>query len=240
MGLSQIQIEEIAGAAVNDFERYWYGKNECSLWIGPRGTLIDQFASEYLRLDVSYVDLSFDEDLCGLTAYEDSEYIYEENGKQKRMEIKKNQILLDSEFVLPDKIHTLCGKRRFTLAHECAHHLLYQLEDEDRKIALRKQYAERRAYSLRELKNREDQNEWQANALGAAILMPEKEMRRAMSYYAYFPCIISYDGTFDELDNRLITKLCEAFRVSKTAMKIRLKELGYIEYRYGYTGGRYA
>ena len=65
----------------------------------------------------------------------------------------------------------LCGKRRFTLAHECAHQLLFHLESEDTKAACRKLYAERRTYSLRDLKSNEDWNEWQANVLGAAILM---------------------------------------------------------------------
>ena len=42
----------------------------------------------------------------------------------------------------------------------------------------------RTAYSLRELKTREDWNEWQANVLGAAILMPQREIDLAVAYYA--------------------------------------------------------
>ena len=34
--------------------------------------------------------------------------------------------------------------------------------------------------SLRELKTREDWNEWQANVLGAAILMPQREIDLAL------------------------------------------------------------
>lgn len=85
-------------------------------------------------------------------------------------------MLLDSSFIAPGNVRKLCGKRRFTLAHECAHQILFQLETDEQKEACRKLYAERRAYSLRDLKSNEDWNEWQANALGAAILMPQQEI----------------------------------------------------------------
>ena len=55
---------------------------------------------------------------------------------------------------------------------------------------------DRTAYSLRELKTREDWNEWQANVLGAAILMPQREIDLAVAYYARGRKLISYDGTY--------------------------------------------
>ena len=48
--------------------------------------------------------------------------------------------------------------------------------------SITKDVYKRQAYSLRELKTREDWNEWQANVLGAAILMPQREIDLAVAY----------------------------------------------------------
>ena len=71
----------------------------------------------------------------------------------------------DRNFIEPSQIRKLCGKRRFTLAHECAHQILFQMETDKIREACRRKYSARTAYSLRALKTREDWNEWQANVL---------------------------------------------------------------------------
>ena len=58
------------------------------------------------------------------------------------------------------------------------------METDKIQEACRRKYSARTAYSLRELKTREDWNEWQANVLGAAILMPQREIDLAVAYYA--------------------------------------------------------
>ena len=63
-----------------------------------------------------------------MTAYSDTILISEINGVKVPLPIKQNQVLLDIHFMQPGNIQKLCGKRRFTLAHECAHQLLYQME----------------------------------------------------------------------------------------------------------------
>jgi hypothetical protein len=95
-----------------------------------RGTPIDQFAKDYLGMNVSFARLSSDGSICGLTAYADTEYIVEELGVKRTIPLRKNQILLDVGFIQYGQVHKLCGKRRFTLAHECAHQILFQMESE--------------------------------------------------------------------------------------------------------------
>ena len=108
--------------------------------------------------------------------------------------LHRNQVLMDASFIQPFQIRKLCGKRRFTLAHECAHQILFQMETDKIREACRRKYSARAAYSLRELKTREDWNEWQANVLGAAILMPQREIDLAVAYYARGRKLISYDA----------------------------------------------
>ena len=230
MILSQKQIEEIAAAVIKDFNAFFFGDEDEEVRIA-RATPIDQLAKEYLGLDVSFARLSNDGSICGLTAYTDTEYIIEELGVKRTLPLKQNQILLDEEFIKPGKIRQLCGKRRFTLAHECAHQILYQIESEEAKTACRQKYAARTAYSLRDLKSREDWNEWQANVLGAAILMPQKEIDLAMWYFAGGKKLTNYQGYFPYKDRLSLNLICKQLGVSKTAAVIRLRQLGYIEDR---------
>lgn len=162
MILSQKKIEEIAVAVTKDFNEFFFGSETKDIRRMARGTPIDQFAKEYLGLEVSFAHLSPDGSICGLTAYADTEYITEEMGVKRTIPLRKNQILMDTSFIQPGQVQKLCGKRRFTLAHECAHQILFQMESETAQSAYAKKYSARTVYSLRDLKTREDWNEWQA------------------------------------------------------------------------------
>lgn len=230
MILSHKQIEEIAAAVTHDFNEFFFGKEAEEVRIA-RATPIDQLAKDYLGLNVSFARLSSDGSICGLTAYADTEFIVEEMGIRRSIPLKRNQVLLDETFIKPGQVRQLCGKRRFTLAHECAHQILFQMVSDEMKESCEKKYAARTAYSLRDLKSREDWNEWQANVLGAAILMPQKEIDLAMWYFAGGKTLINYEGRFSYRDRLSLNLICHQLGVSKTAAIIRLRDLGYIEDR---------
>lgn len=230
MILSHKEIEEIAAAVTKDFNEFFFGPDTDGRRL-PRGTPIDQFAREYLGLNVSFAYLSEDGSICGLTAYTDTEYIVEDRGFQRKIPLHRNEVLMDRNFIEPSQIRKLCGKRRFTLAHECAHQILFQMETEEVRKVCQRKYSARTAYSLRELKTHEDWNEWQANVLGAAILMPQREIDLAVAYYARGRKLVSYDGTYAYWDKVALDRICQQFGVSKTAAVIRLKQLGHLETR---------
>lgn len=227
MILSQSNIETLAAGVMTDFNSYFDAK-EGRINSGPRSTPIDQFAKDYLGLDIQFFHLSNTGNFCGLTSYADTEFHLEIDGIRQTIHLKQNEVILDSSFIVPGQIKKLCGKRRFTLAHECAHQILYQLESDQQKAACRKMYSERRLYSLRELKTKEDWNEWQANALGAAILMPWKEVEAAIAKFRIKTPLSSYEGYFNFQDKSALSALCRLFGVSKSAMIIRLKQMGYL------------
>lgn len=231
MILTHTKIEEIAAAATKDFNQFFFGTEVEMERNFVQATPIDQFARDYLGLRVTFARLSSDGSICGLTAYADTEYQIEEMGATRTIALKQNQILLDESFIAPGQVRKLCGKRRFTLAHECAHQLLYQLESDEAKLTYKKRYAERRAYSLRDLKSREDWNEWQANVLGAAILMPQREIDLSMRMFACGRKLVSFDGWFSHNDKLALSLICSALGVSKSAAVIRLRQLGYLEDR---------
>ena len=201
MILSQKNIEEIAAAVTKDFNVFYFGCDSEESRRMARGTPIDQFAREYLGMAVSFARLSSDGSICGLTAYADTEYITEEMGVKRAIPLRKNQILLDVSFIQPGQVHKLCGKRRFTLAHECAHQILFQMESDAVRSACTK------------------------------ILMPQKEIDLAMWYFAAGRKFINYEGVFAYRDKVSLMMLCKQLAVSKSAAVIRLRQLGYIEDR---------
>ena len=113
MILSHKQIEEIAAAVTKDFNEFFFGKDADIGRSTAQATPIDQFASDYLGLSVSFANLSSDGSLCGLTTYVDTEYTIEEQGVKRTIPLKANQVLLDLSFIQPGQVHALCGKRRF-------------------------------------------------------------------------------------------------------------------------------
>ena len=70
MILSHAQIEDIGAAAIKDFNEFFFGTENNHKWL-IQATPIDQFARDYLGLEVSFAQLSVDGSICGLTAYAD-------------------------------------------------------------------------------------------------------------------------------------------------------------------------
>jgi Zn-dependent peptidase ImmA (M78 family) len=215
MILSQRQLEEIAASTTKDFNRFFFGDEADKPDRSALPTPIDQFAKNYLGLRVSFARLSPDGSICGVTAYADTEYKITELGITRTLALKRNQVILDESFILSGNVQRLCAKRRFTLAHECAHQILFQLESEEVKTSCEMKYSARTAYTPRELKTREDWNEWQANVLGAAILLPQKEVDLAMCQFAKTP-LINYEGRYSYGDHLTLRLFCRLFGVSKT------------------------
>ena len=172
--------------------------------------------------------LSDDGSVLGVTAYKDTEYAVKAGDVTKVISLKRNQVLLDRCLAgfLSDTNTT--RRRRFTLAHECAHQILFQLETQESTAACRKPYAMCRARRPRLLRTREDWREWQANTLGAALLMPADRLGQAVrELHGELP-LVFHDG-YPTMRSRLIIEhLCSRFSVSRAVMTIRLRQLGFI------------
>ena len=90
MILSQKNIEEIAVAVIRDFQKSFFGSEADDPARFALPTPIDQFASDYLNLKVSFQKLSSDGSIYGLTAYVDTEYQIEVDGSQRSIFLKTN------------------------------------------------------------------------------------------------------------------------------------------------------
>lgn len=217
--LSHRDLNELADSILHDFYR------GAPLQLGSVN--IDQLASDYLGLKVCYEKLSEDGSILGLTSYAEC-YLELSSKRDSPIRLEPDTILLDKSFSerAPSSLE---GRRRFTLAHECAHQILYRYESSLIQKTVRQAYSLRRSYSLRELKSREDWNEWQADALGAALLMPKN-----LTELIFFRCsaaepLVQYRTGFSPTDRAVIKNMKNILGVSQTALIIRLKQLGLLQ-----------
>ena len=224
MILSRNNIEDIADIITSDFDLFCGVKDDPHRVL-PRKAPIERFAEDYLNLEVSYARLSSDGSICGMTAYEDTEYVCRIDGVQHVLPLKRNQVVLDDSYIRPGREEIQNGSRRFTLAHECAHQILYQMESNAGGTACRRRYVKCRCTDLRDLGGAKNWTEWQANALGAALLMPRHEMDLAMSLLAPGRRLSAFDGRIPFADENCIRLMKRIFGVSRTALIIRLRNL---------------
>lgn len=229
MYLSYQDIEKIADTVMHDFNAEFYGNTAEAK--EPHPTPIEQLAVDYLNLTIKAERLCSDGSICGITAYSDTELETSIYGYPVRMPVKQNEVFLDISFFQPGNIQRLCGKRRFTLAHECAHQLLYHMEPDEGKASCRKMYADKRSYTARELKTKEDWNEWQANALGAALIMPRRDVSLLVEPILKGRKIVVCFDRCTEWEASVIRHVGEFFHASPVTAKIRLEHLGYLEDR---------
>ena len=133
-----------------------------------------------------------------------------------------------TEFLLAEKGQ---GRRRFTMAHEASHHILskmYAMPSEGRFHA---EYDSERSYSKEELAQMFASVEWQADTMGASLLMPRRIIENALAKYNQSNPIKVYgDNTITSKDKAVIRRMAAYIGVSYTALVIRLRDMGLFEY----------
>jgi len=194
-----------------------------------------KFAAFFLRKKVSFEWLSNDGCILGLSSFVDGTPIpvYDpEEHTVKWKDLEADTILLSKDLENP---FVCLSKPRFTLMHECAHHLLHTGYYRHKAAA---GSGKQVAYSIQKDKEEfsmgkqpwtdDDRLEWQANYFASALLMPESRVDRVMKesgwqdeYFKYVMASYSERSVFHEL----IGKLAWAFGVSPRMVEIRLDAL---------------
>ncbi|MCL2821566.1 MAG: ImmA/IrrE family metallo-endopeptidase [Oscillospiraceae bacterium] len=193
---------------------------------GIRPIIIGTFASSYLRLQVKYTRLSDYGKVLGLTTYADTDIILNRYCNKDKIFVPAKTILID-ESLSPPGIWNIYDKaskqRQFTIAHECAHQILYRRMPEDERKAFDKKYS-KRTMTIQELTTVEDWLEWQANALAAALIMPKKYIELLLGNRQLF----RFGNRMNKTDNLLFRNIGNRLGVSQLALTLRLKQLGYL------------
>ncbi len=209
MILSREDLEDLAQTVLSDFQGV-------PVKIGPID--IDRLATEYLGLVVQYEGLSEDQSILGVTTYAPCE-VWTTRGA---IYVAPNTVLLDwSLRPLPSADSSRC-LRRFTLAHECAHQILYRYES----ASFQSQIGT--VYSPRRFRVQEDWNEWQANALGAALLMPPNLLQQAWFLFCTGEKLHRYGGWLPPTERSQLENMSRCLEVSRSALLIRLEQLDFV------------
>lgn len=194
------------------------------LLVAPQAMDVDHFAEFHLNVKIDFANLSQDKKTLGCTCFNDGVLMVwnDDRTKEYPLAVEKGFIFVDKE-ILGSEVE---GRVRFTIIHECAHLILhprfyyqkpgevipkiqctvYQIEDGARRLPMMD--AEVR--------------EWQANRLGAALIMPAKTVRMLMAN--------RLGTTVDALSpvylsDSCIKEMAAVYNVSKSAMSIRLENL---------------
>ena len=212
--LSKKEIEQMADELLEDF----LGRPLS----GYEPIDIEKLAGDYLGLERRYIKLSDRGTPLGLTTFGGIELELHRNGRTDKLTVARDTVLLE-EAMLGDKKN---GRRRFTLSHECAHQIIGRYEGARREAGSRKNFAA--AYSCRDLHRVSNWEEWQANVLGAALLMPEAVVRHAYFLFRGNRVLNLYgvDNRMERKDRVPVSSLCDYLGVSLAALAIRMKDLG--------------
>ena len=233
--LSKTDIEQIASDYLATYNR--------SLLEYPQILDIDEFAENYLGINLDFAELSNNGSVLGMIAFSDcviSAFDPDQNGI-RYLAVSAGTAVIDS-IVMAE--HEYRG--RFTIAHECAHwiihrpvHLVYpnQMEmrldqvtiDESKAIICRRNRTSGGDNGTRLIS---DWREWQADYLAACLLMPAlaaknltKTIKSKYRDFSRFSLRHSNGSEHDLLTASLINEVSETFQVSCQAAEVRLKQL---------------
>lgn len=196
---------------------------------------IDWFLEDCLFLTPRTERLSLDNSILGMIAFDKTEIdCYDSRLRPAKLVLEEREVVTETRLSGKNDIRRL----RHTKAHECSHWILHRryFSSDKRDYAFRKNQKHLACRTMdiaenRRIRNIEDLIEWQANSLGASLLMPKdifKEVARTeiRSHGIRRDCLLVSDNRQRMFD--IITKVSDIFEVSKRATEIRFKELGLI------------
>jgi hypothetical protein len=217
---SKAEIEEIGEAIIS---RYLGSRSP------QRCIDIEGFIREYLHAEIQYEYFSEDDvDKIGFLA----------DGRTPLQVIRNRQpktIVFPIDTVVIDRL-LLQGRnsarRRFTLAHEAAHIILNRSYNNVPSHGYNRVFDPEQNYTADELRAILNMGESQADNLAAVLLMPQSNVRSIFDEFVKGHTITLYGrNSLKPTDKMLIREMADEMGVSYTALKIRLRNLNYFEFR---------
>ena len=207
--MSRAELEEISEGLITAYANKFSNRVIQSIDI-------EHFITEFLMLRIEYASFAEDDaGRIGFLADGATPLLVHQDGKIIPFVFPKDTIV----------------RRRFTMAHEASHHILskmYAMPSEGRFHA---EYDSERSYSKEELAQMFASVEWQADTMGASLLMPRRIIENALAKYNQSNPIKVYgDNTITSKDKAVIRRMAAYIGVSYTALVIRLRDMGLFEY----------
>lgn len=205
---------------------------------------IDSFVQDYLKCSLFYENFAEDDpDKLGFTGDGRSPLLVRRGGNVCSVVFPRMAIVLDRYLLSPGEEY----RRRFVLSHEAGHILANRI-DPTSAACFHRAYDRERSYTFEDMKSRYAISEWQANTIGASLLMPRFLVGNALRQFGNGKRIPVYgENVFHPREKMILQKMADSLKVSHTALVIRLRELKLLEYHplseyiqqgLGYGGGQ--
>lgn len=210
------------------------GQNLIRSYIGsreppPNCIDIEGFIEDYLHLPIVYAGIAEkDRDKLGFVS--DGKYPLEVfDGRRKVSTVfPTGTIVIDRYLLRADK----SGQRRFTLAHEAAHVIFERMSPTAAGPCFNRFFDKEHEYSVEELREHFNICEMQTDRLASVLLMPRFLVERMLCDFRNGEFVRLYgDNVMSSEDKLSVQKMADCLGVSFSALRIRLKELGFMDYR---------
>lgn len=210
---SRKDLERIAGKVIAAYMRSVPVREEDVYQVDP-----EYVAEGLFHLSVERFHLSRNGSILGMTApVEFGVEVFDDHMESCFYFLDGKTILIEQDLISE---HGPIGRYNYTVMHEVAHQILFYYS------ARKGQKTKFRQYPSSE----RDWEEWQADTLAAALLMPEQLVKKVMAYVALPPKIYLLDSLLYTVEYRKFRDAAAILGVSKTALAIRMKQLGFLKH----------
>lgn len=217
--LSRNDIEKIAKAVLNRYK---------AMYIPPQHMCykvdITQVA-QMLGFKIEYVHITTDGSILGQTSSGSVwTSIFDHNMNRMYFELDGSTILVEKRLLNDPRME---GRKNFTIAHEIAHQIL------NRKYpamygAHNRTFCDYRR-SVKPKKEIVDWNEWQADALAAALLLPLDVLQDSMFVFGLGEKMKLLSRKYSSTRFELFCEMADYLKVSRTALSYRMEQLGLLD-----------
>lgn len=185
-----------------------------------------------LNLNVDYMHLSLDGSVLGLTSFTElGVEVFENDDEETFYFLDGRTVLIESGL---KKDIAMKGRYNFTVAHEASHQIFKKLFPKEYGVV--DNVSEVHFYKPENKSNRyiTDWEEWQANTLAAYLLLPKELLVQAMRLFDFLPHIKVINKMINYDIYQRFVAMADFLGCSKTALSIRLKQIGVLEKEYNY------
>ncbi len=224
--LSRLDIEAIAEKYIMAYLELPEVKDTTVYRIDP-----ELFLTKVLGLNIGYTHLSYDNSILGLTTF-DEVVVEVLNGadEEECILLDGNTVLIESDLKNDNKLR---GRRNFTIMHEGSHQIFKRLFPNDYSSVNNRGASVRCYKASGERSGRiKDWEEWQANTLASAILLPASLISKGMYLFGLGKKIECLNKIYRPQEYEKFSALADFLGSSKKALAIRMKQLGLLKKEY--------
>ena len=208
--LSRSDIEALTAPLIDAY-RERFVPAHCLCWrVEP------ELLAQSMGLRVAYRRLSPDGSILGMTSSAEAWVsLPDDTGGEILWPLDGSSVLIEEALRRDPR---LLGRLHFTLAHELGHQVVYRLDPVVPRFHCRSL-----AHTVT------DWEEWQADAIGAALLMPRQAIEDAMFFFGLGEKMTVLSRKYSEFRFQNFCRMADALQVSRTALSYRMEQLGLLE-----------